>query len=95
MQGSDSYHVAMSPVNSLKVQPGAASSAVEPKNPTNALLVGFWIWHFDTAKTSCGGAGGEQLSGYFTTNLTSTLPLTITPGGPKATTGQFIARLVQ
>ena len=67
----------------------------DPSNPANALLVGFWVWHLDTANSSCQGGGGEQLSGYFTTNLTSTLPLTIIPNGGKATTGQFIARLVQ
>lgn len=68
----------------------------DPNDPTNnALLVGFWVWHLDTANSSCQGSGGEQLSGYFTKDLTKTLPLTITPGGGKATTGQFIARLVQ
>ena len=68
----------------------------DPTNPSkNALLVGFWIWHLDTAGSNCKGQYGEQLAGYFTTDLTSTLPLTITPGGGKATTGQFIARLVQ
>ena len=58
-------------------------------DPThNALLVEFWIWHLDTANSNCQGKDGEQLSGYFVDNITSTLPLTVTPCSP-STPGAF------
>ncbi len=67
----------------------------DPNNPGNAILVGFWIWHFDAANTNCQGKDGELLKGYFVQDVANTLPLTITPDGGKATTGEFIANLVE
>ena len=67
----------------------------DPSNPKNAILVGFWMWHFDAANTNCQGEDGELIAGYFVQDLSTTLPLTITPGGGKATIGEFIVRLVE
>jgi len=34
-------------------------------NDDNGNLVGWWIWHLDTAASSCSGPNGEQLVGSF------------------------------
>ena len=44
-------------------------------NDDNGNLVGFWIWHLDTANSDCQGQDGEQLAGWFVNDITSTLPL--------------------
>ena len=64
-------------------------------NDDNGNLVGFWLWHLDSANSDCNGAGGEQLKGWFVSDLTATLPLTITAGGSAATFGQQVVRLVE
>ena len=64
-------------------------------NDDNGNLVGFWIWHLDTANSNCQGKNGEQLQGYFVSDETSTLPLTISAGGSTATFGIPVARLVE
>jgi hypothetical protein len=64
-------------------------------NDDNGNLAGFWIWHFDAAGTDCNGPDGEIMSGWFLEDLTSTLPLTISPDAPAATFGQWIVRLVE
>jgi Flp pilus assembly protein TadG len=64
-------------------------------NDDNGKLVGFWVWHLDTANSDCEGADGEQLSGWFVTDITETLPLTITAGGTTSTFGKYVVRLVE
>jgi hypothetical protein len=64
-------------------------------NDDNGNLVGYWIWHLDTANSDCEGPGGEQLNGWFVEDITDTLPLTITAGGGSATFGQYVVRLVE
>ncbi|MEO8571313.1 MAG: pilus assembly protein TadG-related protein [Chloroflexota bacterium] len=64
-------------------------------NDDNGNLVGFWVWHLDTANSDCNGNGGEQLYGWFVNDLTSTLPLSISAGGSAATFGEQIVRLVE
>ena len=64
-------------------------------NDDNGNLVAFWMWHLDTANSSCQGNAGEQLSGWFVNDLTATLPLSITAGGGTATFGQQVVRLVE
>jgi len=64
-------------------------------NDDNGNLVAYWIWHLDTANSSCMGAGGEQLAGWFVSDATATLPLTILAGGGNATFGQPVVRLVE
>ena len=64
-------------------------------NDDNGNLVGFWIWHLDTANSNCQGQDGEQLAGWFVNDITSTLPLTIDAGGSASTFGQSVVRLVE
>ena len=64
-------------------------------NDDNGNLVGFWVWHLDTANSDCEGKNGEQLKGSFVSDLTDTLPLTISAGGSAATFGLPVARLVE
>jgi Flp pilus assembly protein TadG len=64
-------------------------------NDDNGNLVAFWIWHFDAANSTCNGTEGEQLSGWFVSDATSTLPLTISAGGGVSTFGDHIVRLVE
>lgn len=62
-------------------------------NDDSGHLVAFWIWHL--VSTDCEGSQGERINGYFVSDATSTLPLTITPGGGTATYGEPIAELVE
>jgi Flp pilus assembly protein TadG len=64
-------------------------------NDDNGNLVGWWVWHLDTANSDCEGKNGEQLAGWFVQDTTSTLPLTIIAGGGKATFGQPVVKLVE
>jgi hypothetical protein len=64
-------------------------------NDDNGNLVGFWIWHLDTAGSDCQGSNGEQLRGWFVNDITNTLPLTITAGGSAATFGLPTVNLVE
>ncbi|MEX0710421.1 MAG: hypothetical protein WD116_04375 [Chloroflexota bacterium] len=64
-------------------------------NDDNGNLVGYWIWHLDTANSDCEGADGEVLSGWFVDDITETLPLTITAGGGSSTFGQYVVSLVE
>lgn len=64
-------------------------------NDDNGNLVGLWMWHLDTANSDCNGTSGEVLSGWFVTDITATLPLTITAGGGRATFGKYVVRLVE
>ena len=64
-------------------------------NDDNGNLVGFWIWHLDTANSDCEGPDGEQVAGAFVNDITSTLPLTINAGGSASTFGQPVVRLVE
>lgn len=64
-------------------------------NDDNGNLVGWWIWHLDTAGSDCEGSEGEQLRGWFVSDSTASLPLTITAGGGKATFGQNVVNLVE
>ncbi len=64
-------------------------------NDDNGNLIGFWIWHLDTAGSDCQGADGEQLRGWFVTDITDTLPLRITAGGTAATFGTPTVNLVE
>jgi Flp pilus assembly protein TadG len=64
-------------------------------NDDNGNLVAFWMWHMDSANSDCNGSEGEQLSGWFVSDATSTLPLTISSGGGVATFGEHIVRLVE
>ncbi len=64
-------------------------------NDDNGNLIAWWVWHLDTANSDCEGSGGEQLSGWFVSDATATLPLTIVAGGGKATFGENIVRLVE
>jgi len=64
-------------------------------NDDNGNLVGWWVWHLDTANSDCEGADGEQLAGWFVSDATSSLPLTIVAGGGKATFGEQVVRLVE
>ncbi len=66
-------------------------------NDDDGNLVGFWMWHFDAAGTVCEGSDGMWLSGYFVSDITNTLdyPLTIIPGAPAATEGEYGVRLVE
>ncbi|HEY7941038.1 MAG TPA: pilus assembly protein TadG-related protein [Candidatus Limnocylindrales bacterium] len=62
-------------------------------NDQNGDLVGWWIWHFDPATTSCTPV--ETIGGWFVTDETATLPLTISTGGGSATFGIEVIRLVE
>jgi hypothetical protein len=62
-------------------------------NDQNGKMVGFWTWHFDPATTSCTPV--ETLGGWFVSDQTDTLPLTITAGGGDATFGIEVVRLVE
>jgi hypothetical protein len=64
-------------------------------NDDNGNLVGWWVWHLDTAHSDCEGRDGEQLAGWFVDDATASLPLTITAGGGKATFGQQVVKLVE
>ena len=64
-------------------------------NDDNGNLVGWWIWHLDSANSDCEGAEGEQLAGWFVQDSTASLPLTITAGGGRATFGQQVVKLVE
>lgn len=64
-------------------------------NDDDGKMIGFWLWHLDTANSDCNGSGGEQLKGWFVDDLSATLPLTITAGGSAATFGQQVVRLVE
>jgi Flp pilus assembly protein TadG len=64
-------------------------------NDDNGKLVGFWVWHLDTANSNCEGADGEQLSGWFVDDISSTLPLTISAGGSTTAFGKYVVRLVE
>lgn len=64
-------------------------------NDDDGKLIAWWIWHLDTAGSDCEGKNGEQLSGWFVSDATATLPLTIVAGGGTATFGQSIVRLVE
>jgi hypothetical protein len=64
-------------------------------NDDNGNLIAFWIWHLDTANSDCNGSEGEQLSGWFVNDATSTLPLSINAGGGVATFGKNIVKLVE
>ncbi|HEX5825765.1 MAG TPA: TadE/TadG family type IV pilus assembly protein [Candidatus Limnocylindrales bacterium] len=64
-------------------------------NDDNGNLVGFWIWHLDSANSNCQGGDGEQLSGWFVSDATSTLPLSISSGGGVAQFGKNIVSLVE
>ncbi|MBA2718057.1 MAG: hypothetical protein H0U52_02275 [Chloroflexi bacterium] len=64
-------------------------------NDDDGNLIAWWIWHLDTAGSNCEGRKGEQLSGWFVSDATATLPLTIVAGGGKATFGETIVRLVE
>jgi Flp pilus assembly protein TadG len=69
-----------------------AVAIVDASNPKNAILVAWWIWHFDAANSDC--KPPETLAGWFVTDATSTLPLTIDPRQPPAIRGIPIVRLV-
>ena len=58
----------------------------------NGTLVGYWMFHL--SGTDCTGKQGEQISGYFVSDMTDTLPLTVTPTGGHATVGIPVVRLV-
>ena len=66
-------------------------------NDDNGNLYGFWTWHFDAAGTDCNGKDGELVSGWFINDITATYtyPLTIVPGAPAATFGQYVVQLVE
>lgn len=64
-------------------------------NDDNGNLIAWWIWHLDTAGSDCEGVNGEQLRGWFVSDSTASLPLTITAGGGKATFGQNVVNLVE
>jgi hypothetical protein len=64
-------------------------------NDDNGNLIAWWVWHLDTAGSDCEGHDGEQLRGWFVSDATATLPLTIVAGGGKATFGENIVRLVE
>jgi hypothetical protein len=64
-------------------------------NDDNGNMVGFWVWHLDTANSDCNGTEGEQLSGWFVDDLSKTLPLTISSGGTAAQFGQHVVKLVE
>lgn len=64
-------------------------------NDDNGKMVGFWVWHLDTAGSDCNGQNGEQLRGWFLDDITDTLPLTITAGGSAATFGVPTVNLVE
>jgi hypothetical protein len=64
-------------------------------NDDNGNLIAFWMWHLDVANSDCNGTEGEQLSGWFVSDITSTLPLTITAGGGVSTFGEHVVRLVE
>jgi hypothetical protein len=53
------------------------------------------MWHLDTANSDCNGSEGEQLSGWFVSDATSTLPLSINANGGVATFGKNIVKLVE
>jgi hypothetical protein len=62
-------------------------------NDDNGNLVGWWIWHLDTANSNCEGSEGEELAGWFVSDSTADLPLTLTAGGSKATFGRPVVEL--
>lgn len=64
-------------------------------NDDNGNLVGWWIYHLDTAHSDCEGPDGEVLTGQFVSDATESLPLTISAGGSAATFGQQVVRLVE
>jgi Flp pilus assembly protein TadG len=64
-------------------------------NDDNGKMIAFWIWHLDSANSDCNGHDGEQLSGWFVSDASTSLPLTITSGGGVATFGEHIVRLVE
>lgn len=64
-------------------------------NDDNGTLVGWWIWHLDTANSDCEGHDGEVLNGWFVSDATETLPLTISAGGSTSTFGLQVVRLVE
>ena len=64
-------------------------------NDDDGKLIGFWVWHLDTAGSDCEGTNGEQLRGWFVNDITNTLPLTITAGGSAATFGLPTVNLVE
>ena len=59
----------------------------------DGTLVGYWMFHL--SGTSCQGSAGEQIDGYFVSDITDSLPLTLIPGGGRAIIGEFIVRLVE
>lgn len=59
----------------------------------NGDMVGFWMWHFVPAHTDC--TGDVRISGYFTNDITLTLPLTISTKGTPAQYGESGVRLVE
>jgi Flp pilus assembly protein TadG len=64
-------------------------------NDDDGNLVAFWIWHVDTANSDCNGSEGEQLTGWFVTDISESLPLSISAGGTAALFGEPIVRLVE
>ncbi len=64
-------------------------------NDDNGNLVGWWVWHLDSAHSDCEGSNGENLAGWFVSDATATLPLTIVAGGGIATFGEPVVRLVE
>ena len=58
----------------------------------NGTLIGYWIFHLTSV--SCPPPGQERITGYFVSDITDTLPLTIVPGGGHSTTGIPVVRLV-
>jgi hypothetical protein len=64
-------------------------------NDNNGNLIAFWIWHLDTANSDCQGKNGEQLKGWFVSDATASLPLTISAGGSVAQFGEPVVRLVE
>lgn len=59
----------------------------------NGNLLGWWIWHFDPTQTTC--TGQITIAGYFVSDQTDTLPLTISAGGGSTTFGIPVVRLVE
>jgi hypothetical protein len=68
-------------------------------NDDNGNLLGFWMWHFDALNTDCNGKDGELLAGWFISTdyifSANDYPLTIDPGAPAATEGEYVVRLVE
>jgi Flp pilus assembly protein TadG len=72
-----------------------AISTPSSTDPTVAVLAGIWVFHFDPTLTDCTGPNAPIIGGTFVSDATSTLPLTILPGGGTPQTGEYIARLVE